>query len=153
MVSDSDTLRDILSSFTGERGELIPILQKVQKEFGYLPEDAMKRVARFLKTSESTLYGVATFYTQFRLKPAGRKKVMVCRGTACHVNGAQQILEEVEKQLGIKEGETTPDNEYSLNTVACIGCCSLSPTIMIDEKVEANLTRSKVEKVFSGGEK
>ena len=153
MVSDSDTLRDILSSFTGERGELIPILQKVQKEFGYLPEDAMKRVARFLKTSESTLYGVATFYTQFRLKPAGRKKVMVCRGTACHVNGAQQILEEVEKQLGIKEGETTPDNEYSLNTVACIGCCSLSPTIMIDEKVEANLTRSKVEKVFSGGGK
>ena len=153
MVTDADTMGDILSSFRGERGELIPILQQVQKEFGYLPEDAMKKVARFLKTSESTLYGVATFYAQFRLKPAGKKQVMVCRGTACHVKGARQILEEVEKKLGIKEGETTPDNEYSLNTVACIGCCSLSPTIMIDEKVEANLTPGRVEEVFSRGKK
>lgn len=136
-------LQGILSSFEGHRHELIPILQQVQREFGYLPRETMREVARFAGVPESRVYAVATFYAQFRFTPIGRKHVMACRGTACHVRGAPQILQKIEKQLGIKEGETTADREYSLETVACIGACGLSPCIMINKKVEANLTPKK----------
>ena len=138
-----EQLHAILSSFGGRRHELIPILQQVQREFGYLREDAMREIARYVGVPESRVYAVATFYAQFRFTPIGRNHVMVCRGTACHVRGAPRILQEIEKQLGIKEGETTADLEYSLETVACIGACGLSPCIMINKKVEANLTPKK----------
>jgi len=138
-----EQLHAILSSFEGHRHELIPILQRVQREFGYLPRETMREVARFAGVPESRVYAVATFYAQFRFTPIGRNHVMVCRGTSCHVRGAPWILQEIEKQLGIKEGETTPDREYSLETVACIGACGLSPCIMINKKVEANLTPKK----------
>ena len=141
-------LTAILSSFEGKRHELIPVLQRVQREFGYLREDAMHEIARFVGVPESRVYAVATFYAQFRFTPIGRNHVMVCRGTACHVQGAPRILREFEKQLGIKEGETTPDLGYSLETVACIGACSLSPCIMINKKVEAKLTPKKVVKLL-----
>lgn len=146
-----ERLSAILSAYRGEKEELIPILQRVQSEFGYLPEPEMLEVARFTRVAESQVYGVATFYAQFRFTPMGRTRVMVCRGTACHVKGAQRILEEVEKQLGIKEGETTPDREYSLETVACIGACSLSPCLMIDKTVAAKMTPKKVEKLCGKG--
>ncbi|MHB1037379.1 MAG: NADH-quinone oxidoreductase subunit NuoE [Pirellulales bacterium] len=136
-------LNPILSSFTGRRDELIPILQQVQREFGYLREDAMRAIARFTRVPESQVYAVATFYAQFRFTPIGKKHVLVCRGTSCHVRGAPRILQEIEKQLGIKEGETTPDLEYSLDTVACIGACGLSPCVMINNQVEAKLTPKK----------
>ena len=139
-----EQLHAILSSFEGRRHELIPILQQVQREFGYLREDAMREIARYVGVPESRVYAVATFYAQFRFTPIGRNHVMVCRGTACHVRGAPRILQEIEKQLGIKEGETTADLEYSLDTVACIGACGLSPCIMINKKVEAKLTPKKV---------
>lgn len=139
-----EQLNAILSSFEGRRHELIPVLQRVQREFGYLRHDAMREIARFVGVPESRVYAVATFYAQFRFTPIGRKHVMVCRGTSCHVRGAPWILREIEKQLGIKEGETTPDREFSLQTVACIGACGLSPCIMINQKVEANLTPKKV---------
>ncbi len=144
-VADSlDTrLSPILSSFTGRRDDLIPILQQVQREFGYLREDAMRAVAKFTRVPESQVYAVATFYAQFRFTPIGKKHVLVCRGTSCHVRGAPRILQEIEKQLGIKEGETTPDLEYSLDTVACIGACGLSPCVMINNQVEAKLTPKK----------
>lgn len=134
----------ILSRCEARRDELIPILQKVQREFGYLHEEALRGIARFVGLPESQVYAVATFYAQFRFTPIGRKHVMVCRGTSCHVRGAPRILQEIEKQLGIKEGQTTPDLEYSLETVACIGACGLSPCVMINETVEANLTPKKV---------
>ena len=108
-------------------------------------------MARFAGVPESRVYAVATFYAQFRFTPIGKNHVMVCRGTACHVRGAPRILEEVEKHLGIKEGETTPDLEYSLETVACIGACGLSPCMMTNKKVEANLTPKKVAKLFAKG--
>jgi len=142
-------LETIFSSYEGRRDELIPILQSVQSEFGYLPKEALLAIARFTRVSESQVYAVATFYTQFRFTPIGHNHVMVCRGTACHVRGAPRILEEIENHLGIKEGETSDDLEYSLETVACIGACGLSPCIMTNNKVEAKLTPKKVAKLFA----
>ncbi|NUQ66325.1 MAG: NADH-quinone oxidoreductase subunit NuoE [Pirellulales bacterium] len=139
----TERLQAILSSHEGQQHELIPILQEVQREFGYLQTEAMREVARFVRVPESQVYAVATFYAQFRFTPIGKNHVMVCRGTACHVRGAPRILQEIEKQLGIKEGQTTPDLSHSLETVACIGACGLSPCVMINNKVEANLTPKK----------
>ena len=108
-----ERLKVVFSSYDGKEEELIPILQQVQEEFGYLPEQATSEIAKFTGAPESRVYSVATFYTQFRFTPIGRNHVMVCRGTACHVRGAPRILEELENQLGIKEGETTPDMAFS----------------------------------------
>ena len=143
-----ERLNAILACYEGRRHELIPILQQVQREFGYLDDEAMRRVARFVGMPESQVYGVATFYTQFRLTPIGRNHVRVCRGSSCHVRGARRILEEIEKQLGIKEGETTADLEYSLETVACVGACGLSPCLMLNKNVEAKLTPKKVTELL-----
>lgn len=144
-------LNAILSSYQGNRDELIPILQQVQEQFGYLPEQAMIEVARFAGVPESGVYAVATFYGQFCLTPKGRRHVTVCRGASCHVQGSPRILKEVEKQLGIKEGETTSDQEYSLDTVACIGNCGSSPCIRIDNHAQANMTPEKVAELFAKG--
>ncbi len=150
-MSQVDCLDAIFSSFQGRRDELIPILQKVQSEFGYLSNEAMLEVAQFTGVPEAGVYAVATFYAQFRFTPIGRMHVTVCRGTACHVRGAPRILEEVEKHLGIKEGETTEDQEYSLETVACIGACGLSPCIMNNQQVLAKMTPKKVVESFGKG--
>lgn len=141
-------LAAILSRFRGSEDDLIPLLQAVQSEFGYLPADAMLAIARFVRVPEARVYGVATFYAQFRLSPIGRRHVLVCRGTACHVRGAPKVLEEIERLLNIREGETTEDMEYTLETVACIGACGLSPCLMIDRKVEGKLTAKKLEALF-----
>ncbi len=143
-------LNKIFSSFEGKKDELIPILQQVQETFGYLSNQSMLEIAGFTGVPESRVYAVATFYAQFRFTPIGKNHVIVCRGTACHVRGAPRIMEEIEKNLGIADGETTEDMEYSLETVACIGACGLSPCIMINRKVEAKLTPKKVAKLFSG---
>ena len=142
-------LKAILSSHEGKRDELIPILQQVQKEFGYLPEQTMLEIAQFAGVPKSHVYGVATFYAQFRFTPIGRKHVTVCRGTACYVRGVSRILEAIEKHLGIKEGQTTEDMEYSLETVACIGACGLSPCIMINKRVEAKMTPKRVMELLA----
>lgn len=142
-------LSEILSAYKGDRGELIPILQKVQAEFGYLPEEVMVKVAGFCGVAESKVFGIASFYTQFRFVPLGRTQVTVCRGTACHVRGAPQILDEMKRQLRIEEGETTPDLEYSLETVACIGCCALAPCLVINGKVESRMTPKKVKELLT----
>ncbi len=142
-----ERLDEILFSYQGSEDELIPILQQVQQVFGYLPEPAMERIARFLKLPESTVFGVGTFYTQFKLVPTGRNIVRVCRGTACHVRGGARILREVEKQLGIKPGESTPDLEYCLETVACIGACALAPTMVVNKRTHGQMTAKKVAEV------
>ncbi len=144
-------LEAVFSRYEGKREELIPILQDVQTELGFLPDDSMLAIARFTRVAESQVYAVATFYAQFRFTPIGKKHVMVCRGTACHVRGATRILEKVEDQLNLKEGETSQDLEYSLETVACIGACGLAPCIMVNKKVEAKLTPKKVAKLFPKG--
>lgn len=143
-----EKLNQIFSGYRGSRDELIPILQEVQEHFRYLPLEVMRGIARFLKLSESTVYGVATFYAQFKFAPSGRRVVRVCRGTACHVRGGAHILREVEKHLGIKPGETTQDQEYNLETVACIGACALAPAMMIDNNVHGRMITAKIEPVL-----
>ncbi len=142
-------LKEIFASYDGKAHELIPILQQVQEELGYLPEEAMLEIARFTGTPESQLFSVATFYTQFRFTPIGRNHIMVCRGTACHVKGAPGILEELERQLGIKESEVTPDMEFSLETVACIGACGLAPNIVINKRTYGHLTRKRIPEIIA----
>ncbi len=141
-------MESVFSDFKGESNELIQILQKVQAEFGYLSDEAILNVSEFIKVPKSKIYGVATFYEQFRFTPIGKNHIMLCRGTACHVKGAPRILDEIENHLKIKTGETTPDGEYSLEAVACIGCCALAPCIMINDEVKANLTPDKVKNLF-----
>ena len=139
-----ERLNEILSSYEGREDELIPVLQQVQQVFGYLPEPAMKGIARFFKLPESTVFGVGTFYAQFKLVPSGRNIIRVCRGTACHVRGGARILREVEKHLGIKPGESSPDLEYCLETVACIGACALAPTMVVNKETHGQMTTRKV---------
>jgi NADH-quinone oxidoreductase subunit E len=141
-------LRDIFVHYRGNRGELVPILQEVQESLGYLPEKAMLDIAKFIGVSESHVYAVASFYAQFRLLPLGRKRVAVCRGTACHIRGAPQILSTVERTIGLKEGETSDDLEYTLETVACIGCCALAPCIRVNKDVSGEMTPEKAGEIF-----
>ena len=141
-------LSRVLDTFRGDHEELIPILQDIQERFGYLPKEAMFEVSKFLGIPESRVYAVASFYAQFRFTPIGKNTVMVCRGTACHVKGAPRILDEFKRELGIDENETTEDKEYTLETVACLGCCALAPCAMINDEVAANLTPKKVKSLF-----
>ena len=141
-------LNEILSSYQGKKEELIPILQQVQQAFSYLPEPMMKKIAKFLQLPESTVFGVSTFYAQFKLVPSGRNIIRVCRGTACHVRGGARILREVEKHLGIKPGESTSDLEYCLETVACIGACALAPTMVVNSETHGQMTTKKVGEVL-----
>lgn len=144
-----ERLNEILSSYQGKKEELIPVLQQAQQAFGYLPEPIMKKIAKFLQLPESTVFGVSTFYAQFKLVPSGRNIIRVCRGTACHVRGSAQILGEIEKQLGISAGETTPDLEYSLETIACFGSCALAPVVVTNGKVHGRMTTPKARDVLN----
>jgi len=142
----------ILAHYSGQSSDLIAILQKAQEKFGYLPAEVMQRVARFLHLTDNIVYGVSTFYAQFSFVPTGRRKITVCRGTACHVRGGARILKEIEKRLGIRPGETTPDMEYTLETVACIGACALAPTMRIGSETYGQMTTKKVAEVLGGQE-
>jgi NADH-quinone oxidoreductase subunit E len=145
---EEELLEQILASYRGDRGELVPILQEVQENLGYLPEKAMSDIARFIGVPESHIYSVASFYAQFRLLPLGRKRVAVCRGTACHIRGAPLILNTIEKTINLKEGETSDDLEYTLETVACIGCCALAPCIRLNKDVSGEMTPEKARELF-----
>jgi len=148
-----DRLTKIMPS-KGGKGDLIPILQRVQAEFGYLPDEAIVKVAEVTGLTESSVFGVASFYAQFRFTPMGRNRVMVCRGTACHVKGAPRILEELERVLKVKEGETREDLAYTLESVACIGCCGLAPCIMVNDEVHGRLNPKETGDIFTtGGER
>jgi NADH-quinone oxidoreductase subunit E len=138
----------VLASYTGAKAELIPILQQIQQVFGYLPEEAMSQIAQFVDVPECTVYGVATFYAQFKFVPLGRNVIKVCRGTGCYVRGAPRILDEIEKLLGIKDGETTPDMEYTLETVACFGSCALAPVMVINDRVYGRMAPDKVKQIL-----
>ena len=142
-------LDSILTQYKGEKSDLIPILQQAQEKFGYLPDDVMLGIAKFLQLPDSTVFGVSTFYAQFKFVPIGRNVINVCRGTACHVRGADRILDEVERQLGIKQGETTEDMEYSLETIACFGSCALAPVVVINKVVYGRMTTTKVRELLA----
>jgi NADH-quinone oxidoreductase subunit E len=140
-----EELKSQLAEFKKDRGGLIPILQMFQGRLAYLPPEIITVVADHLEVSPSEVYGVATFYNQFRFNPPGRNPVKVCLGTACHVKGADIILENFERKLDIKEGETTPDREFSIERVACVGCCALAPVALVGETIHGNMAPSKVE--------
>jgi len=141
---------DILCQYDRDRSSLIPILHGVQNHCGYLSREAMEAVARYLRLSDSTVYGVATFYAGFKFAPSGRHFVKACRGTACHVKGASRLIGELEKQLGVKPGETTPDGEYTLETVACFGSCALAPVVVKDGKVYGRVKPARVNGILRG---
>lgn len=141
-------IEEILANYKGEKAELIPVLQQVQQAFGYLPEEALRQVAKFVDVPECTVFGTATFYAQFKLVPTGRNVIRVCRGTACHVRGGPRILKEVEKKLGIKTGESTPDLEYALETVACIGACALAPNMVVNDRIHGNMNPKKIAPIL-----
>lgn len=130
-------------------GKLIPLLQKAQARQGYLPREALRQIARELRIPESKVYGVATFYAQFKLTHQGRHSLKVCQGTACHVKGAPRLLRTVETELGIKPGETTQDFRFSLERVACFGSCALAPVIVLDERVYGKMTTQKAKELLN----
>jgi NADH-quinone oxidoreductase subunit E len=148
-----EDLQVILSEFDGKQEEIIPILQKVQDAYTYLPQDSMSQIARFVHVPESRVYGVATFYAQFRFTPTGKNIISICRGTACHVRGAPAILEETTAVLGLDGEGTTEDMEYTVETVACIGCCALAPCVTVNEEVHGNLSKKKVRTILAKGNK
>jgi len=135
----------VLEEFKTTRESLVPMLQAVQKKVGYLPELAMEKIAEGLDIPAVDVYGLATFYNQFRLNPPGRYQVKVCMGTACYMIGGKVALESFERRLDIQEGETTPDREFSLERVACVGCCSMAPVVLINDMVEGRVTPTRVD--------
>lgn len=141
-------IQKILPEFEGKKRELIPILQRIQEDIGYLSEDSMKITAKYLKLPESHVFGVASFYSQFRFNPVGKYILKVCHGTACHVLNSPALTEKIESILNIKDGETTKDGLFTLESVACLGCCSLAPVMMTGDEVYGKLDSSKTEKII-----
>ena len=137
-----------LWSYDGSPGELIPLLQSAQEHFGYIPRRAIETIAGVTSIPESTIYGVITFYAQFRLQPIGKYLIRVCDGTACHVSQSQMLIETVEDELNVEVDGTTGDGLFTLITVACIGCCSLAPVIMINDDTHGNLSAAMVRKLL-----
>ena len=144
----AQTANEILEKYAGGRGDIIPILQKLQDSQGFLSPELIKAISRKLRVSENEIYGVATFYAQFRFNPPGEHSVHVCMGTACHVRGGQQLVNELERRLGIEEGQTTPDKKFDLNRVACLGCCALAPVVKVDEKIYSQMSVQKLGRMM-----
>jgi NADH-quinone oxidoreductase subunit E len=140
--------RQILRRFGRKRLNLIPILQEVQHELGYLPREAMTEIAEHLNIPDIDVYGVVTFYNQFRLNPPGRHSIRVCLGTACHMKGGYITLDAWKRRLGIAQGETTPDREFDLDTVACVGCCTMAPVTVVDDKPQGKVEPTKVDGIL-----
>jgi len=140
--------KEVLKRFGNKRGNLIPILQAVQTQLGYLPREAMLEVAGYLDVPAVDVYGVVTFYNQFRLNPPGKHAIRVCLGTACHMKGGYITLDAWERRLNIKPGETTPDREFDLDTVACVGCCTMAPVTVVDNKPQGNVEPTKVDGIL-----
>ena len=132
-----------------DRSNLIAILQDIQSELGYLPESALKEISEHVAIPLSSVYGVATFYNQFRLNPIGKNVIRVCRGTACHVKNSANILVAIETELGVKAGQTTRDKNFTLETVACIGACSIAPVININEEYYGRVTVKEIPKILN----
>jgi len=146
---DLNKLDELFKNFNeGDESLLIPLLQASQELYGYLSMPVLEKIAQHLHIPLSRAYGVATFYAQFRFKPSGKYVIKVCRGTACHVRGSKNILEAIERELGIKNGDVTPDLKFSLETVACLGTCFLAPVMMINDRYYGKLTNKTVQKIL-----
>lgn len=149
---DLQRIKSIVKECKGQKWALIPVVQKIQNEFGYIPPAAIPAVAKGLRLYPSQVQGVISFYAHFYTKPRGRQIIRVCRGTACHVRGAEALLELLEERLKIREGETTPDMEYTLETVACIGVCALAPNVVVKDQIHGQMDAKKLQQLLKKGE-
>lgn len=147
---DLKKVDEIIEKYRHEKAPYIPLMQEINDEYRYLPEEALQMVSKALDVPLSELYSLATFYKCFSLTPRGEQEIQVCLGTACHVRGASQILEKITHSLQVKPGQTTDDRKYTLETVNCLGACALAPLVMIDEKYFGNLSPDKIEKMLGG---
>jgi NADH-quinone oxidoreductase subunit E len=147
-ITMPETIEKIFKKHGRTSDELIPILQDVQREYGYISPESVKRISRYLKVSENQIYGVSSFYAQFRFTEPGRHGVKVCLGTACHVRGGATLLEMLERGLGISCGQTTEDKRYDLERVACLGCCALSPVVQIDRDIYSRMTVNRLTELL-----
>ena len=145
--TDLSKLNKVISKYKNIEGNLIPILQETQSIYGYLPMEAMEYIADNTDNNKASIYGVATLYQQFRLEPVGKNLILQCQGTACHVNGSKEISKAISRELGINPGETTEDELFTIEDVACLGCCSLAPVIMINGNTYGNLTPDSAVKI------
>jgi len=146
---DLTLIDPVIEKYKGKKGSLIPLLQGVQSAYGYIPKQAFLKLSEETGLKLSDMYGVATFYAQFRLKPVGKHIIKVCHGTACHVQNSTSITESLEESLGIKNGDTTPDKMFTLESVACLGCCSLAPVMMVNEETYGKLTGKSAANAIS----
>lgn len=145
---DLSLINKLIQKYTGKKGNMIPLLQGAQEIFGYIPREAFEKISRETGLELSEMYGVATFYAQFRMAPVGKHIIKVCHGTACHVQNAKEISEALEESLRIKDGETTEDRFFTLESVACLGCCSLAPVMMISDQTYGKLTGNEAVKII-----
>lgn len=145
---DLTLIDPVIKELKGQKGSIIIMLQRTQDIYGYLPLEALQYIADETGNKRARIYGIATFYAQFRLTPVGKYLILQCKGTACHVNGADLIQEALEERLGIKSGETTPDGIFTLETAACLGCCSLAPVMLINGEAYGSLTPEKTKKII-----
>lgn len=143
--------KDLSQIFTGykeEEGEIIPLLQRAQEKLGYISEEAIEQISKFLKISENQVYGIASFYSQFRFYPPGKNSIKVCLGTACHVRGGQILCEAVQRELGVIPGQTTQDRKFELQRVACLGCCALAPVVQVNEEIHSRMTVIRLKSIL-----
>ncbi len=145
---EAQKMESVLGQFEDQRANLIPILQEIQAKFYYLPEEVLRRVARKLRVPLPEVYQVATFYRCFSLKPRGKHLVQVCLGTACHVRGGDRVLERTQTETGIVSGNTSPDVEFTVEPVRCLGCCGLAPVMRVDKQTFAHIDQTKVRGVI-----
>jgi NADH-quinone oxidoreductase subunit E len=145
-----DKLQKIFGRHHGSRDALIPILQDIQGELGYLPPEAMEAAAKYCRMSPVEVFAVATFYAQFKFSPVGRNTIMVCQGTACHVMGGVRVLQEVIDLLGVRPGQTTADGRFTLETVACIGACALAPALFVNKETHGRMKPDKIAEILDG---
>ncbi len=146
--SDLSLINEVLEKYADVDGSLITILQHAQDIYGYLPTDILYHIAEKIGSTPAKVMGVATFYSQFRLQPVGKYLIMLCQGTACHVNGSEKIEKAIKDEIGISDGETTEDGLFTLKNVACLGCCSLSPVMMINDETYGRLTPEKAKEIL-----
>lgn len=146
---DDPTYAEVLSEFKGNEGDLIPVLQRVQERFGFISEEAVVHIAKYLRISENQVFGVASFYSQFRFVEPGRNSIKVCLGTACHVRGGQVLAEAVSRELKILPGQTTPDKRFDLQRVACLGCCALAPVVQINDDIHSRMAVVRLKKILA----
>lgn len=145
----SNLIKEICANFKNEEGELINVLHQVQHKLGYLPAEVQELIAKELNMSPAKVYGVVTFYSFFTMLPQGEHPISVCMGTACYVRGAEQVLDELKRQLKIEVGETTADGKFSINALRCVGACGLAPVVMVGDKVHGRVATADVKKIIS----